>query len=105
MIVISDTSPVLNLSLIGRLDVLVSLYKQVLIPPAVYRELTRSDVGPPLTDRESRAWLVVEPAQDRSRVAQLRTELDAGEAEAIALALEKQADLDPDGTCRVLDRP
>jgi uncharacterized protein len=35
----------------------------------------------------------VEPAQNRVRVAELRAELDPGEAEAIALALEKQADL------------
>lgn len=93
MIVISDTSPVLNLSLIGRLDLLVSLYEQVLIPPAVYQELMRSDAGPPLIDRASCAWLVVEPVRDTSRVAQLRAELDLGEAEAIALALEKRADL------------
>jgi uncharacterized protein len=31
--------------------------------------------------------------RDTSRVAQLRAELDLGEAEAIALALEKRADL------------
>jgi len=93
LIVISDASPILNLSLIGRLDLLVRLYTQVLIPPAVDRELTRSDVGPPLIDRASCTWLVVEPARDRSRVAQLLTELDSGEAEAIALALEKRADL------------
>lgn len=65
----------------------------MLIPPAVYQELTRSDVGPPLIDRASCSWLVVEPARDTSRVAQLRAELESGEAEAIALALEKQADL------------
>ena len=76
MIVISDTSPILNLSLIGRLDLLVRLYEQVLIPPAVYRELTRSDVGPPPIESASCSWLVVVPAQDRSRVAQLREELD-----------------------------
>jgi uncharacterized protein len=93
LIVISDTSPILNLSLIGRLELLVSLYEQVFIPPAVYRELTRSDVAPPLIEGASCAWLVVEPAQDRSRVAQLREDLDPGEAEAIALALEKRADL------------
>jgi hypothetical protein len=51
--------------------------------------------GPPFVDPALCAWLVVEPARDKSRVAQLRTELDAGEAGAIALALERQADLIP----------
>src|ERR1035438_7169466 len=30
-----------------------AFYEQVLMPPAVYRELTRPDVGPPLIDRKS----------------------------------------------------
>ncbi len=93
MIVISDTSPILNLSRIGRLELLARLYEQVLIPPAVYRELARSDMGDPLIESASPSWLVVEAAQDRVRIAELSEELDPGEAEAIALALEKQADL------------
>jgi uncharacterized protein len=37
LIVVSDTSPLMNLALIGRLDLLALLYHEVLIPPAVYR--------------------------------------------------------------------
>lgn len=40
MIVVSDTSPVLNLARIGRFELLALLYKQVIIPTAVYAELT-----------------------------------------------------------------
>lgn len=52
MIVVSDTSPVLNLARIGRLQLLALLYHQVLIPSAVYDELTahKSDL-PPAIDR------------------------------------------------------
>jgi len=48
LIVVSDTSPVRNLARIGRLDLLRFLYQQVLIPSAVYRELTdsKSDLPP-----------------------------------------------------------
>ncbi|MEZ8220139.1 hypothetical protein GG496_000306 [Candidatus Fervidibacteria bacterium JGI MDM2 JNZ-1-D12] len=39
MKVVSNTSPIMNLALIGRLDLLRTLYKQLLIPEAVSREL------------------------------------------------------------------
>ena len=40
MIVISDTTPLISLLKIGRLDLLEKLFGKVLIPCAVYRELT-----------------------------------------------------------------
>ncbi len=42
MIIVSDTSPLNYLSLIGHLDVLPAIYGEVLIPPAVASELTHS---------------------------------------------------------------
>lgn len=94
MIVVSDTSPVLNLSRIGRLGLLPSLYDQVLIPLAVVEELTSSkrDLRSPV-DFASAPWLIVASAKDRKQVRELRKELDPGEAEAIVLALEHRADL------------
>jgi predicted nucleic acid-binding protein len=84
---VSDTSPVLNLSRIGQLDLLRLLYDRVAIPPAVNAELIRSGVDvSPLT------WLSVANAKDRNRVSQFQRDLDAGEAEAIVLALECRAD-------------
>jgi len=54
LIVVSDTSPVLNLARIGRLDLLPSLYHQVLIPSAVFEELIRSKSDlPPGARRKS----------------------------------------------------
>jgi len=35
MIVVSDTSPILSLALIGRLDLLRDLYGAIMIPDAV----------------------------------------------------------------------
>lgn len=40
MIVISDTTPIITLSKIKRLDLLQKLFKNILIPQAVYSELT-----------------------------------------------------------------
>ena len=39
VIVVSDTSPILSLARIGRLDLLESLYRQVLIPAGVFAEI------------------------------------------------------------------
>ena len=94
MIVVSDTSPVLNLARIGRLDLLQLLYHQVLIPSSVYRELTTSKKDlPPAVDLASLPWLIVAAAKDQDRVRELREELDPGEAEAIVLAIERRAEL------------
>jgi uncharacterized protein len=93
LIVVSDTSAVLNLARIGRLELLRLLYQQVLIPSAVSLELSdsRNDL-PPAVDLASMPWLIIASATDRNRVQELR-ELDAGEAEAIVLAIERRADI------------
>lgn len=41
MIVVSDASPIIALSLIGQLDILKALYGKVEVPQAVYREVTQ----------------------------------------------------------------
>jgi len=94
LIVVSDTSPILNLARIGRLELLASLYQQVLIPPAVFGELAVSrDAALPVIDVASFSWIILETPKDQDRVQQLRDVLDAGEAEAIVLAVERQAEL------------
>jgi uncharacterized protein len=40
MMVVSNTSPMISLAAIGQLDLLRSLYGTVIIPQAVYDELT-----------------------------------------------------------------
>ena len=96
MIVVSDTSPVLNLARIGRLDLLPLLYHRGLISYSVYEELIRSKSDlPPAIDLASRPWLIVATANDQKRVQELRGYLDPGEAEAIVLAIELRADLLP----------
>ena len=93
MIVVSDTSPVLNLARVGRLELLALLYKQVIIPTAVHAELTDPQYGAPAIDFASTPWLTVAVANDQARVSVLCEELDPGEAEAIVLATECHADL------------
>ncbi len=47
MIIISDTSVITNLAAIGQLDLLQKLYNKILIPQAVYQELTGIDITVP----------------------------------------------------------
>lgn len=93
MIVISDTSAVSNLAAINQLVLLKQLYDTVIIPDAVYKELVSS---PALTSGEEideYDWIQVCSVSDRAVVEEYLEKLDIGESEAIALALEKNADL------------
>lgn len=96
MRVVSNTSPILNLAIIGRLDLLQQQFGLVHVPKAVQEEL-RSDEDRP-GSRAIRAaldagWIVVMHVSNRFMSDTLRAELHGGEAEAIALAVETKADL------------
>jgi len=96
VIIISDTSIITNLAAIQYLQLLPQLYDRVTIPEAVYRELTEIDPPVPGTLQVQIApWLEVRQVFDRSVIERLQIEvkLDLGESEAIALALELNADL------------
>jgi hypothetical protein len=62
LIVVSDTSPILNLAAVNRLHLLSDLYREIVIPPAVARELERNGipVGP--------SWIRVVRADDQMEV-------------------------------------
>lgn len=93
---ISDTSTITNLTAIEYLSLLPQLYTQVTIPIAVYRELASIDPPVPGTlEVQSASWLAVRQVTKYSVVEQLQIEarLDPGESEAIALALELNAEL------------
>lgn len=94
MIVVSNSSPIMNLAAVGQLNLLERLYEKVLIPEAVSQEL--SAIGseqPEVAASQTLSWIETRAVADRSLVDLLLLELDAGEAEAIALAMEIKADL------------
>lgn len=91
--VVSNTTPVIALSVIGRLDLLRELYTEVLIPPAVYAEVVTGGASRAgATELQRAHWIRTVSLADPRR-ADLLVDLDRGEAEAIALALELDADL------------
>ena len=93
-VVVSDTSPLICLAAIRHFNLLRLLYGEVLIPEAVWQEITRAPAFAAAASLEVAAdargagWLQVATADNRPLVTQLETMLDPGEAEAIALAVE-----------------
>lgn len=96
MIIVSDTTPLMTLLKCNQLELLNKMYGSVLIPSAVYSELTDN----PLYEEEAEIirncdFLEVREISDKSRVQMLQnsTGLDLGETEAIVLAESINADL------------
>jgi uncharacterized protein len=85
MIVVSDTSAITALIQIDRVELLFEIFEGVVIPEAVAEELAVSHVALP-------PWIRTMCVRDPQSVAELRNQLDAGESEAIALAVELGAD-------------
>ena len=91
---VSDTSPILHLARIGRLDLLREQFGQLHIPPAVQKELRALSQNPADAEIKSvlnESWLVLTPLKSSVLARRLQLELDDGESEAIALALEISA--------------
>ncbi|HHG73867.1 MAG TPA: DUF3368 domain-containing protein [Persephonella sp.] len=90
--IVSNTTPILSFIKIDRLDILRTLYKEILIPEAVYRELEEGK-NKYYVNISNENWIKIFTVKNKNFVEQLEEELDRGEAEAIALSLEISADL------------
>lgn len=93
MLVISDTSPVVALARIGHIDLLKTIFGQIVIPKAVEQELKSAELrGLNLDGILKASWISVMPVRLSSELKYFMTILDPGESEALALALELKAD-------------
>lgn len=91
MIVVSDSSPLIALATVGELNLLHELFGEVLVPGRVWDEISHAD-RPGTESIRTAAWLRTIAVADDSHLLALQTEVDEGEAEAMALAVEVQAD-------------
>ena len=95
MRVVSDTSPLSNLAIIGRLPLVFEQFGAVMVPEAVSGEvarLTHRFGQEALSEVRHNGLLNVVAIRDRVAADLLSAQLDRGEAEAIALAAEIRAD-------------
>jgi predicted nucleic acid-binding protein len=93
--VVSNTSPIINLAAIGQLELLNKLFGNIYIPIEVYHEISIKGKGQPGSiEAEEFNWIHKKSLDTSDNLVKaLKLELDAGEAEAIALSLEQKADL------------
>lgn len=96
MIVVLDTTPIISLLKISRLGLLEKIFGEVLIPNAVYEELTADTRF--IEEAETvknvpyiKSVLVLN--LEAVRILRMATGLDQGESEAIVLADERKADI------------
>lgn len=91
MLVVSNSSPLIALSRIGKLDILNKLYHKIVIPKAVEKEI----LSDPLKEfsLNKLPWIEVKPLGQPLCVEILSSDLGLGESEALSLGLELKADL------------
>ena len=87
MIVVSDASPLISLAILDKLDILDQIFNEIVIPTAVYNEITQKN-KPHLQALKNFTTNRVKQVQNRLAVQLLQRELDIGESEAIVLAKE-----------------
>jgi predicted nucleic acid-binding protein len=94
VIVVVNSTPLIYLAAVGRFDLLRSLYRQIVIPVAVFDEVVLQGAGQwGAAETPAANWIDRRAVTDRSRVSALLGQLDLGESEVIALAQELGADL------------
>jgi predicted nucleic acid-binding protein len=94
MIVVSNTSPLTNLAAIGRFDLFRLQYQRLHIAEGVWQELNFGGRRWPGSREVADAdWIERHAVRNQELVRALRRDLDLGESETIALALELGSDL------------
>ncbi len=91
MVIVSDTSIITNLIQLDHLSLLEKLYGEIVIPKRVFDELAKIPGQAVIV--QNIPWLSIKSTSEQVTYDQLKEQLDAGESEAIALALELNADL------------
>ena len=89
--VIVNSTPIIGLANIGKLDLLRLVYGQITIPQAVYDELISPAVKRQVL--QNLEWIHVDQIKDASQKKMYRAKLHAGEVEVMILAQEQNADL------------
>jgi Predicted nucleic acid-binding protein, contains PIN domain len=96
MIVVSDATPIISFLKINRLDILNKLFGEVLLPEAVYEELTSNSAFQEEAERIKACEFFKKVSVSNSETVDMLmrvTGLDLGESEAIVYSDENKSDL------------
>lgn len=94
MIVVCDSTILIGLAKLGKLDLLKETFHKVFIPKEVFKEVVERGKGKPgyKTIKEA-AWIEIKTVKDKIQVAFLQGSLEKGEAEVLVLGTELAADI------------
>jgi predicted nucleic acid-binding protein len=90
--VVSNTTPLISLLKLNRLEILKALYTEIIIPTAVFREIENGKNKKYYQDLSKYNWIIITAIRNKHST-EYFLDLDEGEAEAIILATEIDADL------------
>lgn len=92
--VIVNSTPLIALSNVDKLEVLKMMYGEIIIPRAVYKEISaKPDSISKKMVEEARGWIKVENIENEMAKIMFKSQLHDGEVEVMILAKEKNADL------------
>lgn len=91
--VVVNSTPLIVLCGIGKLDILREMYHEIMIPEAVYREVTEKEDSACRQIQSADSWIHIEEIQDHSEKKMYKAKLHEGEVEVMILCQEKKADL------------
>ena len=92
-VVVADSTCLIGLARIGRLQILQQLFGEILVAPAVFRETVTDGRGRPgAAEIAGASWIRTVAIENRDDARRLAQTLGAGEAESIVLAAEQHAD-------------
>ena len=84
--IVSNASPLIVLLKINKLSILKDLFEKIVIPEAVYKEITTKEHDKLIFDKLE--WIEARSVRNSEMIALLEKLIDKGEAEAIVLARE-----------------
>ena len=90
--VVSNTTPLISLSKISKIELLKLVYREIIIPKGVFEEYQKGKNKEFYRDISKYDWIKVKEVENEEMFEYL-LDLDKGEAEAIVLAKNIKADL------------
>lgn len=90
--VVSNTTPIISLLKISRLEILKEIYSEIIIPEAVFEEVEAGKGKSYYQDLSELPWVKIKRIKENKLLTSF-SDLDAGEAEAIILAKDIDAHL------------
>ena len=91
--VVVNSTPLIILGNIDGLKILQELYGEIIIPRAVFEEVTNKDDDAKLKLSQNLSWIKVLEVQDKSNRKMYQAKLHDGEVEVMMLSNEISADL------------